>query len=164
MVIVLEVKEALAKILAQEKETELEHFHQGDMKKLALYLMEKADESTTPLTVRITKGTQIMFHYVANDNSLDKDNWVRRKINSVNNFHHSSLWLHYKTNGDNQQLMLKYGLSMENYTVSGGAVPIIVKGVGVVGAIAISGYSGLWEDHDMGIEALLWLKGVQNEN
>ena len=85
----METKEALAKILAQEKEVELEHFHQGDMRKLALYLMQKADESTTPLTVRITKGKQIMFHYVANDNSLDKDNWVRRKINSVMNFHHS---------------------------------------------------------------------------
>ncbi|MBR5795040.1 MAG: heme-binding protein [Erysipelotrichaceae bacterium] len=159
----METKEALAKILAQEKEVELEHFHQGDMRKLALYLMQKADESTTPLTVRITKGKQIMFHYVANDNSLDKDNWVRRKINSVMNFHHSSLWLHYKTNGDANQLMLKYGLSMEDYTVSGGAVPIIVKGVGVIGAIAISGYSGLWEDHDMGIEALQWLKGEQHE-
>ena len=32
------------KILVQEKEVELEHFHQGDMKKLALYLMQKADE------------------------------------------------------------------------------------------------------------------------
>jgi uncharacterized protein (UPF0303 family) len=128
-----------------------------------VYYREKVDESTTPLTVRITKGKQIMFHYVANDNSLDKDNWVRRKINSVMNFHHSSLWLHYKTNGDGNQLMLKYGLSMEDYTVSGGAVPIIVKGVGVIGAIAISGYSGLWEDHDMGIEALQWLKGEQHE-
>lgn len=156
-------QEALAKIIEQEKEIVLEHFHQEDMKKLSLYLMEKADESVTPLTIRITKGAQIMFHYVANDNSLDKDNWVRRKINTVMNFGHASLWLYYKTNGDANQLMLKYGLSMEDYTVSGGAVPIIVKNVGVIGAVAVSGYSGVWDDHDMGIEALKWLKGEQHE-
>lgn len=159
----MDTKEALALIVEQERQVELEHFHQEDLKWIAFYLMEKADQSTTPLTVRITKGNQILFAYVANQNSLDKDNWVRRKINSVMNFGHSSLWLHYKTNGDSNQLMLKYGLSMEDYTVSGGAVPICVKGVGLIGAIAVSGYSGLWEDHNLIIDALLALKETQNE-
>ncbi|MDD6467247.1 MAG: heme-binding protein [Erysipelotrichaceae bacterium] len=158
----MDAKEALALILQQEQEIILDHFDQDDLKLLAFDLMKHADESTIPLTIRITKGQQILFAYVANQNSLDKDNWVRRKINTVMNFGHSSLWLYYKTNGDSQQLMQKYGLSMEDYTVSGGAVPLFVKGVGLIGAVAVSGYSGIWDDHQLIIDALKNLKEKQH--
>ena len=153
---------AMERLVKEEKEVELRRFSEVDLARMARFLMQRADESTIPITIRITKNDQILFHYVANNCAADKDNWVRRKINSVMNFGHSSLWLYYKTDMNTEQLVEKYGLSKEDYTISAGAVPIMVRGVGMVGAIAVSGYSGLRDDHDLCIQALRYVKGEAN--
>ena len=155
-------QENMQKILQQETEITLAYFNGRSLKQLAEYLMKEMERTTTPLTARITKNDQqILFHYVTNGCALDKDNWVRRKTNTVLNFGHCSQWFYYKVQGNHEELITKYGLSLSDYTVSGGAVPIIVKDVGCVGVVAISGYSGPWEDHDLAINALLFVKAQQ---
>ena len=153
---------AMERLIKEEKEVELKRFNEVDLARMARFLMKRTEESVAPLTVRITKNDQILFHYVANNCAADKDNWVRRKTNSVLNFGHSTLWLYYKTDMNTEQLVEKYGLSKDDYTISAGAVPIMVRGVGMVGVLAASGYSGLRDDHDLCIQALNYVKGEMN--
>jgi len=155
--------ENMQKVLEQEEETTLDYFDKTSLATIASYLFKQLNQSTVPLTVRITfRDGQILFHYSANGCAADKDNWVRRKTNTVLNFGHSSQWFYYKTGGNHDELTIKYGLSLTDYTTSGGAVPIFVKDVGLVGAIAVSGFSGPWDDHDLAIDALRFLKADQN--
>jgi uncharacterized protein (UPF0303 family) len=157
-------QEYMQQILQQETEITLDHFNAGDLRTLVDYLIDQMDKATVPLTCRVTlKEKHILFHYAANGCALDKDNWVRRKTNTVLNFGHSSQWFYYKTNGDHNELIVKYGLSLTDYTVSGGAIPILVNKIGCIGALAISGYSGPWEDHDLALNALRHLKAKQND-
>ena len=155
-------QENMQKILQQEEETTLDCFDAKSVRILADYLMGKMDQDAVPLTVRITlKDHHILFHYSANNCAQDKDNWVRRKTNTVLNFGHSSQWFYFKTQGNHDELTVKYGLSLSDYTVSGGAVPIILKACGCIGALAVSGYSGPWDDHNLAIAALMHLKEYQ---
>ena len=153
--------ELIQHVLQQEQETVLHHFTSGDIRRLADYLMDVADGLSDPVTVRISLGKQIVFQYTANGCSPDKEHWLDRKSNTVFNFHHASLWMYYKTDGDNSVLEKKYGLSTMEYTVSDGAVPICVDGVGFIGVLAMSGIPVLLNDHKLCIEALKWLKGEQ---
>jgi len=152
-------KAMLIELEKEEQDTILEHFNSDDLSKMCHFLMNRLDEIGKPVTVRITGINQTLFHYVSCGCTPDKDNWVRRKTNSVLNFGHSSLWLFYKTEKDQNQLIEKYGLSLEDYTISAGAVPILVKDVGMIGVIAVSGYYGLREDHDICLEVLKHIKG-----
>ncbi len=155
--------ENMQKILQQEAELTLDYFDSQSVRILADYLMDVMDRDRIPLTVRVTlKDHHILFHYSSNNCAQDKDNWVRRKTNTVLNFGHSSQWFYYKTVGNHDELTIKYGLSLSDYTVSGGAVPIMIKACGCIGALAVSGYSGAWDDHDLAVAALRHLKEKQH--
>ncbi len=60
----------------------------------------------------------------------------------------SSLSVANKLAGDNSTLSSKYGLSDEEYVAVGGAIPIMVDGVGMVGTIAVTGLQPE-EDHQL---------------
>ena len=152
-------KELMQQIIDQEQEIVFDFFDSTMLRKLADYLMDEMDKAIVPLTAAVTiKDHHKLFHYSANGCSQDKDNWVRRKTNTVLNFGHSSQWFYYKTLGNHEELTVKYGLSLKDYTVSGGAVPILIKGIGCIGAVAVSGYSGPWDDHDLAMRALRYVK------
>lgn len=154
-------EEALAYIASQESETILAHFDAEDLSMLCRYLMDMADEAKEAITVRIVKGKQMLFQYTARDNAMDREQWLTRKINTCQLFGHASLTVRYKTDASMECLEHKYGLTHMEYTYYGGAVCIAVKGVGVIGALAISGFSNDWIDHNQAVAALQWLKEKQ---
>ena len=53
---------------------------------------------------------------------------------------------------DNDDDVVNFG-DKKDYLISGGAYPLIIKEVGVVGSITVSGYSNI-EDHDIVVASL----------
>ena len=78
--------------------------------------------------------------------SPDNDAWIRRKNNVVNRFGHSSLYIGIVLKQAAQTMEEKYLLSSHDYAAHGGAFPLIIREVGVVGTITVSGLPQR-EDH-----------------
>lgn len=59
--------------------------------------------------------------------------------NAVMRFRHSSYYLGQSLASQGKTLQEKYLVSEQDYVVHGGAFPLIIKGVGIIGTVTVSG-------------------------
>ncbi|MCJ1255085.1 hypothetical protein MMC24_002901 [Lignoscripta atroalba] len=117
------------------------------------------DLTSTPTVINISlaNSQQLLFHACSRPGTVpDNDHWVSRKRNSVLRWGCSSWYLQNKFLGDAMKFAERFGLGerVGDYTIYGGGVPVRVKGVEGVVAVAI--VSGLKpdEDHMVVVEAM----------
>lgn len=106
-----------------------------------------------PIAMEVRKGNHLIFKASMPGTSQDNDWWLNRKFRAADRFGHSSLWVKKKFHEMDQDFEIDSGLDQDLYAAHGGVVPIIVKGVGMVGGIGISGLPD-WEDHTYAVEIL----------
>jgi len=83
----------------------------------------------------------------------DNLDWVRRKRAVALRFHQSSLYTRLLCENKSVDFHDRYRLPREDFAASGGGVPIIIRGVGVVGAATVSGLPDV-EDHQLVVSTL----------
>ena len=82
--------------------------------------------------------------------AADNDAWIERKNRVVRRFGHSSFYMGVSSEGRfNEQFLL----DEREYAAHGGAFPVIVRGVGVVGTVTVSGLPQE-EDHRLVVSVL----------
>ena len=64
--------------------------------------------------------------------------WARRKMNVVRRFHASSYLVGRRMAGTGETLDADWGVDPADYAAHGGAFPIRIADVGVVGIVAVS--------------------------
>lgn len=146
-------KDLLNEIVKQEEKLQFQNFTNNMALDIGLSLVEKAKALSKPVTINITKNRQQIFHFSFEGTSPDNDSWIIRKNNIVNRFNKSSYYigLHLKSLG--KTLEEKYGLSSFEYAPYGGAFPIIIKNVGAVGTVTVSGLTQD-EDHNLVVNTI----------
>lgn len=78
--------------------------------------------------------------------TVDNENWIRRKTNIVNRLQHSSYYIGRLLASKGETTVEKnYMIPVADYACHGGAFPLLIRGVGCVGVIVVS---GLRQDHD----------------
>lgn len=120
---------------------------------VGLALVQAAREQGKAVTVDITRGGQQLFHFAMAGTSLDNGEWVKRKNRVVNRFGHSSYYMGISLKSAGKTIEEKYLLPESEYAPHGGAFPLIIKGVGVVGTITVSGLPQE-EDHALVVSVL----------
>lgn len=138
---------------AQERELVFSRFDDADAWALGTAARALAADRGLPITIDIVKGDHQVFHAALPGTSAEQDLWIRRKANTARRFGWSSYLVRLRHE--------VHGLRFEDlphndgtvYSASGGAFPIIVDGVGVVGMLTISGLTEE-QDHDFAVEAL----------
>jgi uncharacterized protein (UPF0303 family) len=85
--------------------------------------------------------------------SIDNGEWIRRKNNVVLRFGHSSYFVGRTLNDIGLTMEEKYLLSSQEYAPHGGAFPLIIRGVGVIGTVTVSGLPQE-EDHALVVTVL----------
>jgi uncharacterized protein (UPF0303 family) len=115
--------------------------------------VQAAREQGKAVTVDITRGGQQLFHFAMAGTSVDNGEWVRRKNRVVNRFGHSSYYMGISLKSAGQTIEEKYLLPESEYAPHGGAFPLIIKGVGVVGTVTVSGLPQE-EDHALVVSVL----------
>lgn len=121
--------------------------------KIGLHIIEVAKKNNNKITIDINRFNHQIFHYSFENTTPDKDLWVSRKRNVVEHFFVSSIYMATKLKKDNTNLWDKYGLSPAQYAAVGGSFPIIVKNIGVIGSITVSGLKPE-EDHDLVVTSI----------
>ena len=142
----------LQELLQQEEELQFTSFTNETALELGMALLEAA-RTHGQVTIDITRHGQQLFHYAMSGTSADNDHWIRRKNNVVARFGHSSYYMGRQLASMAQSMEEKYLLPSSEYAANGGAFPLIVRDVGVIGAITISGLPQA-EDHEVVVTAL----------
>ena len=145
-----------ARAAAQEARLILNRFTEDDALALGQILVDLARKDHLGVVIDIRTPNRTLFHAALPGSAPINDNWARRKSNTVLATHKSSLLNHFE-NAESSSTLGKHGLDHADYSDHGGAVPIRVKGAGMVAVATVSGLPHL-EDHGMvvmGIETLM---------
>ncbi len=144
---------AMKKILEQEEKLQLETFDNETAWEIGCMLVEMARERGHAVTIDITRCRQQLFHAAMPGTSADNDSWLRRKVNSVYLLGYSSLIAQQEEEQSGVSPIKLRGLPIDQYAAAGGAFPVKIKNVGLVGTIAVSGLTSE-EDHGLIVECL----------
>lgn len=141
-----EHQQLLATLLAHEQELQFTEFSNETALALGLALAAAARRENKAITIDICRNGQQLFHYARPGTSADNDAWIRRKNNVVNRYAHSSFYVGTDFRARGKSFETDARLDQDHYAAHGGAFPLIVRGVGVVGTISVSGLPQA-EDH-----------------
>jgi catechol 2,3-dioxygenase-like lactoylglutathione lyase family enzyme len=78
---------------------------------------------------------------------------LRRKVNTVVRFGHSSQYVLQHLAGFGDSVYQQFGMDSRDYVLAGGGVPVSLAGSGVVGVVAVAGLSGE-DDHLLALDAI----------
>ena len=148
-----DLTDLIAQIEDEERRLRFSRFDNEDAWRLGSLLVDLARARNASVTVDIRRNGQQLFHYALPGTSADNDAWILRKSRVVDRFGHSSylVGLRYQSRGTTFEE--KSRLDLDRYAAHGGAFPITVEGVGVVGTVAVSGLPQA-DDHRLVIKAL----------
>ena len=143
----------LAELLEQEERLQLSRYDNDDSFRLGMMLVERARADRLGLTVDLTRVHQQLFHIALPGTTLDNDHWVRRKTAVVYRFHRSSLYMGVSCRAKGVNLAERFAVDPAEFAAHGGAFPIRVRGVGLVGTVTVSGLPQE-EDHRLVVATL----------
>lgn len=143
----------VAELVAQEADLVLARFTNDDAWRLGSLLVELAREGGAAVTIDIRRGGQQLFHYALEGTSPDNDAWLARKGRVVERYGASSLLVGERFRAKGGSFEESSRLDPDLYAAHGGAVPLRVAGVGVIGVVAVSGLPQV-EDHALVVAAL----------
>ncbi|MBK6869826.1 MAG: heme-degrading domain-containing protein [Kineosporiaceae bacterium] len=143
----------LAELAAQEERLVFPGFDHDTAWALGTHLVQAARAAALPVVVSISSGGQRLFHAALPGTVPDNDSWVERKVRVVLRFGHSSLYVGTQARLAGSTFEERTGLPPADYAAHGGSFPITVRGVGVVGAVTVSGLPQV-EDHAFVVDQL----------
>jgi uncharacterized protein (UPF0303 family) len=143
----------LAQLAAEEEELQFSGFSNDDAWELGSALVTAGREQGLPIAVDISRNRHQLFHASLPGTTPDNDSWIQRKTRVVDRFGHSSLYVRQASIERGTTFEAEFGLDQERYAAHGGAFPIIVRSVGPVGAVVVSGLPQV-ADHRLVVAAL----------
>lgn len=155
----MELAGDIARIDEQERRLLFAHFDGDSAWRLGLLLRELAIQCELPLAIEIRLARQtVFFHAMAGMSSARADE-ARRKRNTVELLHRSSYGIGRSLARQGTTLGESLGLPSCDYASLGGSFPLMVEGLGCVGAVTVSGACER-DEHEIVVMALAESCGV----
>ena len=144
---------SVAQLTAEEEELQLASFTNDDAWTLGCALVQAAREAAAPVAVEISRNGFRLFSAALGGSTPDNLSWIARKSAVVHRFGHSSLFVRQASVERGTTFEAEFGLDPARYAAHGGAFPVLVRSVGPVGVVAVSGLPQL-DDHRLLVEVL----------
>ena len=143
----------VAELAAEEQDLQFSSFTNDDAWDLGSALVAAARERGAPVVVDVTRNGHQLFRAALTGSSPDNDSWIARKERVVHRFGHSSLYVRQASIERGTTFEEEFALDPAQYAAHGGAVPVVVRNVGPVGVVAVSGLPQV-EDHRLVVAAV----------
>ena len=143
----------LAELLAQEEELQFTTFTNTTAWELGSALVDAARRDRLAVTVDIRRGEHQLFHAALPGTAPNNDVWIERKNRVVRRFEHSSFYMGVLYKGLDTSLAERQLVDPHEFAAHGGAFPLIVRAVGVIGTITVSGLPQE-DDHNLVVTVL----------
>jgi uncharacterized protein (UPF0303 family) len=147
------MSELIAGLREQEDRLVFTRFDNADAWRLGSLLVRLGTERGLPIAVDIRRGPQQLFHAALPGTNADNDVWIARKVRVVERFAASSFRFGRTLAERGRELGADDGLDPADYAAHGGAFPIRIRDVGVVGVVTVSGLPQA-DDHALVVEAV----------
>ncbi|WP_324278035.1 heme-degrading domain-containing protein [Blastococcus brunescens] len=144
---------SLAQLAAEEEELQFPAFSADDAWELGSALVADGRAQGLAIAVDITRNRHQLFHAALTGATPDNDSWIRRKSRVVHRFGHSSLYVRQASIERGTTFEAEFGLDPARYAAHGGAFPVLVRGVGPIGVVVVSGLPQV-EDHRLVVAAV----------
>ncbi len=143
----------VATLEAEAARLVLPRFTEDTALRLGLVLVELARVEKLPVVINIRTANRTLFHASLPGSAPLNDLWALRKSNTALRFQEASLLVGTRHRAKGESLE-KHGLSLSDHADHGGAVPIRVKGAGVVAVATVSGLPQI-EDHKLVVRGIM---------
>lgn len=130
----------------------LDSFTNEDAYWIGTWLWQHGLERGLPLTIDIRRGDQQLFHAALPGTSADNDAWASRKAALARRFGEASIVVRDAIR-TSSTTPAEWGLDLAVYAIAGGAVPVLIRDVGTIGSVAVSGLPDE-DDHAFVVEGL----------
>ncbi|MDP9836748.1 uncharacterized protein (UPF0303 family) [Neorhizobium huautlense] len=147
------IENDLSLILEQERVLQFDRFDLGSAWELGSRLRTMAVSAGHPVAIDIQMNGMPAFYAALPGSVPDNAQWIRRKRNVAMRFGHPSYAIGLGLSLENRTLADKYGVDPADYAAHGGSFPIVVRGVGAIGTVTVSGLPQR-EDHRIVVEAI----------
>jgi uncharacterized protein (UPF0303 family) len=144
---------SVADLAAEEEELQFSSFTNDDAWELGTALRELARRQAAPVAIDISRNSHQLFRAALPGATPDNDAWIERKQRVVHRFGHSTLHVRQSFVERGTTFEEQSGLDPQRYAAHGGGFPILVRSVGPVGVLVVSGLPQL-EDHRLIVAAL----------
>ncbi|MDQ1045866.1 heme-degrading domain-containing protein [Streptomyces sp. V4I2] len=148
-----ELTPPLEELEAQERRLVFRQFTHDDAWALGSLLVDLARERQAPVAIDIHRAGQQLFHAALPGSAPDNDAWIARKRRVVERYGSASYLVGARCRAKGTTFEESSRLDPDEYAAHGGSFPINVEGVGVIGAVTVSGLPQL-QDHRFVVEAL----------
>lgn len=147
------VEEVITVLAMQEEILQFNHFTNEDAWALGNLLVAEAKKRglDTAVEIRLNNGYTV-FKYAGNGTTLNNGVWMDKMFHTVRRMEKSTMLL-YSELKRSGETMEKIGLDEKEYACLGGAFPVCVEEVGVIGAIMVHNQSH-FINHDIIVKAL----------
>ena len=150
----------LERIDEQLRRLRLSRFDEKDAWEFGSDLRRRAVARGVAVTIEIRIAGSTVFMCAMPGTSPANADWARRKRNVVELLHRPSYAVGLEETRDGRSVLTQMGLADRDFASHGGSFPIIVEGVGCIGAVTVSGLPQ-HDDHELVVEALATRCGVE---
>jgi uncharacterized protein (UPF0303 family) len=145
--------ERLAQLTEQEERLQFTRFDNETALALGRQMLTAAADRELPVTISIRRNGQRLFHAALPGTSADNDAWIDRKSRVVDRYGHSSFLIGTRFRAKGGSFEEHSRLDLDLYAAHGGVFPVLVRGVGPVGTVGVSGLPQA-DDHAFVVEQL----------
>jgi uncharacterized protein (UPF0303 family) len=138
---------------AQERDLVLRRGDLATLRELGLRMSQAAAERQLPIVIQIRSGERLVFVAALPGSTASNDEWAPRKARVAQHFEHSSMLVRRIHDRDGADMHTRHTLSPERFQAHGGAFPLRVASVGVIGTVVVSGLPQI-DDHAFVVEQL----------
>ena len=138
----------------------LDHLTAADAKAIGQSILDLAPlwVPGRPVAVHLEMDDHPLFVYYMDGTGAGNADWIIKKKNVTRHFGRSSWAVRLEFLERNADFQAETGLDPDLFRAEGGAVPLVVRGMGRVGTLVVSGLDG-WEDHALAVGGLeQWMR------
>jgi uncharacterized protein (UPF0303 family) len=106
-----------------------------------------------PIAISVRRNGRLLFFAALPGSSADNEAWLMRKCAVVDRYGHSSLRVGEQFRADGKTFEESSRLDPSRYAAHGGAFPILLRGTGCIGTVAVSGLPQR-DDHQLVVDTV----------
>jgi len=149
-----------AQLADQDAAGELAGFGADDAIELGLLATSRARERSMPVAIEVWRGSRLAFRSALPGSTADNDAWLERKFRVTRRFELSTMAVRVMYEEQGRTFNEATMLPVAEYAAHGGAIPLRVRGTGMVGMFGVSGLPQV-EDHGFLVEVLAEFKAAR---
>lgn len=141
----------------QDASLELGSFDADDALDLGTLATQRARERSMPVAIEVWRGERLAFRVALPGSTSDNDAWLERKFRVTRRFELATMAVRVLYEEQGRTFNEATMLPATEFAAHGGAIPIRVRGTGMVGLFGVSGLPQV-QDHEFLVEVLAEFK------